>query len=1139
MSSPSQFRDQLDQLRYPTNETSALAQLHYSTNEANASPNSTGGQYPVVSSDDFYLSHALCSNRSIDAFTRTSSLWLTIAEWWTNLDLYYMYNYYLHTKFTKNLKFFLNLMEVWTSEISDQFLQSDLELKFDFESSNVGLKVQSIKYYFCHVKFPYLGKTCKKRKIKSSSRSEQSPIDGVLHYFTYYVNCFIESFLSKLPFQRGEENIIFITIHLLCLVGYEGLVYLISSLFYLASISMLIMPMLPLSFLGTYLLVKVVKFLAEYFFFFIKHTTRAAILGLRRSRPVKKFSEQEPNNQNVFKESFGLYYCPSPIISFFNLPDTQEFLSVSKTDHYFENIFVKDDKTYSFKNIASNMSVADFIKIIRNRLSISNQEKILLNFNGKGLKTYLPLHEFNLQNNSTIFLSVIPVGGMKNADDEDYTPPLDQPETPDRPRVKLNPRKRTKSGSDQPRSKIQKDRPDFSSSSREKDLIKGTPSKIQDYNLNSPINLKNITPKPSEKQIKKNPTSESNLIQITEKGLGHTVPKIKELDFEKMTSKEIESTEQAMKDWLQKLEAKRRTESQNISEKTAPDLSSIISIEKPKISRTLPLKPTTIIPGSKKALINISEPTIASSKLISQDEKIYNMFVVDTPFKQATINRIPKEPFSSTLPVLEKPITPTTSTTTQHTSTIANNDDDPSESSSSASSNSSSEEDSNNESYSNESKDDDNDEDDEKDEDDESSENIKFREKKKKRKRTSSKNKSPESSEDSKFIFSAFDDFDVEDALEQVLGTEKDRAKFRNKIAKHDFKLPDVPVYTETTSFVEWWKLFRYSIQTCSIVGFVDQIEYLFHQLMEESIRKFIRNMNLKRKPTLEVMMRIVLSNYNTKPKSKWDYQELLDQISKKNNENVSAYYLRFHALADQAQNQNPEHLRVLFMKGLKPKPLWEKVNGKLKKNSTLKDAYRWAIHFEAKYLELQKYEENNAKRNENKNSSKGQEKKPNPVKQYENNSNDKKRNTTNLSKNPKENHGFRNNNNFKTTKGKPSGFCRYCGIDHDYTECRDKYPHYKPNEVKILLSLGKTPISRSAPPNKGREITKETEWVKRLLEEKKKNTPNNNANIQAVSTDTSPKDQERTPKSNYYQKNKEENSSNQQKESATIHSKK
>ena len=68
---------------------------------------------------------------------------------------------------------------------------------------------------------------------------------------------------------------------------------------------------------------------------------------------------------------------------------------------------------------------------------------------------------------------------------------------------------------------------------------------------------------------------------------------------------------------------------------------------------------------------------------------------------------------------------------------------------------------------------------------------------------------------------------------------------------------------------------------------------------------------------------------------------------------------------------------------------------------------------------------------------------------------------------------------------------CRYCGKTHNFKECRDKYPFYKPEEVKSLLDKGITPRSRSIRPNNNNN----NENNKSVLVASNSNNKNDNKN--------------------------------------------
>jgi len=93
-----------------------------------------------------------------------------------------------------------------------------------------------------------------------------------------------------------------------------------------------------------------------------------------------------------------------------------------------------------------------------------------------------------------------------------------------------------------------------------------------------------------------------------------------------------------------------------------------------------------------------------------------------------------------------------------------------------------------------------------------------------------------------------------------------------------------------------------------------------------------------------------------------------------------------------------------------------------------------------------------------------------------------------------------RNQNHKPHTERQKDPKCRYCGVEHDFIECKEKYPFYRPAEVKLLLSVGRNPSKRSKWPEKDTYLTKETPWIKGLLEKKNTSTTTSNSN-QATAT--------------------------------------
>jgi hypothetical protein len=640
-------------------------------------------------------------------------------------------------------------------------------------------------------------------------------------------------------------------------------------------------------------------------------------------------------------------------------------------------------------------------------------------------------------------------------------------------------------------------------------------------------------------------------------------------DLSMMSTEEIASIELATNLWLLELAKLKKGQeqaptqaNQQKSKLTNPTLKSNQNIKKPddgkKKIQTLPVQ-TKEQKGGSKSPIQKEKSNLQGdpTKLVASDKKVYETFIHDTPYKQPLLKSSTKTQPSSTFLQsmsskslkIQPVVTSTTSTTTTSSSSSsyksntggakqqAKGSGDPSDSSSSSDSfsdpNSSNEFfDESEENYEECSGDKHHKESDSEDDPPKKGSSSSKKDKKKKQKTKSSKHTHKKryssfssSSNDDPCQSSAYENFNIEEAILQVLGTVEDRKKFRGKILKTDIKLKNVPIFTETTSFIQWWKLFRYAIQTTGLIGFVDQIEFLFHQCLEESIQQFLCEMDLKTKPTLDLMMRVVLSNYNKKPMSRWDYQELLNKVSKKKSENVSAYYLRFTTLAKQAENKDAEHLKVLFMKGLKPLALWKEVNGKLSKNSSLKDAYEWAIHFEEKYTQLIKHQEEE----EPKKDKETEKKNPKPSAKPDH-PNPKKNNPG--QKNPQQPRKS-DDKNGRT----PRTDCGYCGKTHDFHECKEKYPFYKAREVSLILSVGRVPVARTGPAKKGREITKDTEWVKRLLEKKEKENTSDQTNAKVQNTLTeAPPDR---PTFHQRKNQRKNNFSNQQKDSADDSSKK
>jgi hypothetical protein len=357
-----------------------------------------------------------------------------------------------------------------------------------------------------------------------------------------------------------------------------------------------------------------------------------------------------------------------------------------------------------------------------------------------------------------------------------------------------------------------------------------------------------------------------------------------------------------------------------------------------------------------------------------------------------------------------------------------------------------------------------------------------------------------------------------------VLGTPEQQKKFRRKIPDAKCKLIDVEIYTPEKNFFEWWRSFKDAIQSSGLVGFTEQIELCFRLYMDPQIRKFFKDINLKNKFTLEQMVRIVLCNYSKKLITKWHYQDQLNVIQKESDETVGSYYLRFCNLAKLAKNKDDEHLRELFMKGLQPLSLFKEVNGKLNEDSTFSDAHKWAVHFEKKYFEVLEHQDHvsqirspKTKQTDSANRQKAPQGKNVP-----------KNNTNSNTIHKSRNHDKNTSINRSSQGPKQFSKCGFCGNQHDFKECQSKHPFYRPSEIKILKLLDRKPIARTNWPKDDQFITRETDWVKKLLE-KKNEADNKSATISSIQPN------ENTSKSYNRRNRKKQNQSNKSPDNSKV----
>jgi hypothetical protein len=312
-------------------------------------------------------------------------------------------------------------------------------------------------------------------------------------------------------------------------------------------------------------------------------------------------------------------------------------------------------------------------------------------------------------------------------------------------------------------------------------------------------------------------------------------------------------------------------------------------------------------------------------------------------------------------------------------------------------------------------------------------------------------------------------DFDLDKEIHFVLGNEEQQRKFKKKTVDTKCDL-DVVTYDLKDPFQEWWEIFRYEIQSSGLIGHTEQIEWLFKQKMSPSIRLYFQRLNTGEKLKLKDMIVIVLSNYNKAPKDSLDYEEELNAISKTTIETVGSYYLRLTNLAEKAKVNDDRKLRKIYVRGLVPQSLFNEVNKDIDNNTTFEEAHALAILAESKYFEMKQYQQHH------RTDTTKPKKEENPKSQNNTNENNKNKNKIKKTNNRKSN-----------TSSKEWGECYFCGKKHNWKECQALNPYYKPHELEILKLVGKAPQKREKWPDQ--PLTKETPWIKILLEKKDNHT--------------------------------------------------
>jgi hypothetical protein len=343
--------------------------------------------------------------------------------------------------------------------------------------------------------------------------------------------------------------------------------------------------------------------------------------------------------------------------------------------------------------------------------------------------------------------------------------------------------------------------------------------------------------------------------------------------------------------------------------------------------------------------------------------------------------------------------------------------------------------------------------------------------------------------------------FDLDKEIAYVFGTEKQQKRFSKKTVDSSYKLKvDQFSYDLDFPFQKWWDKFRHQVQSCGLIGFVEQIEYLFQQKMSEDIQDFFEELNTGAKLTLRDMIYIVLCNYNKAPKSIYDYGEELDSIRKTVKETVSSYYLRLCNLAQKAEVKDIFRLRRLYVRGLAPKNLFMEVNKKIDINkTTLLEAHKMALEAEEQFNRLKEYDKlhPDLKSKNPKNQSQD--------KNNTDNTHPTDKTTKNKIKKQKQKNYIHSSNatNGKNTKS-PNPICGFCSKEHDYKECQLKYPFYKPFEIATLKSVNKEPVKRTNWPSPDKYLDKDTPWIKALLEKKDAPHTEKKATISVINNPTS-----------------------------------
>jgi len=330
--------------------------------------------------------------------------------------------------------------------------------------------------------------------------------------------------------------------------------------------------------------------------------------------------------------------------------------------------------------------------------------------------------------------------------------------------------------------------------------------------------------------------------------------------------------------------------------------------------------------------------------------------------------------------------------------------------------------------------------------------------------------------------------FNVDEEVAALVGSTEDREKRKDKGAKEG-KLEDVPIYTKSMQFVDWWRQFCFAVSTKGQQRNYSQVKYYFINYMDQTIKQSIKLLSPLAQSSLEDLVRLVLTYYEIKPKNVDDFQQELFSLKKQTGESVATYYMRFVRLAADAKITDESILIRRYLSGLRPMALNKSVLDSIDPNrDSLNKIQEVALLKESNYLTIQLLiDEEKAEKKENTTQN---SQKQNPKFNKNNSTGDQKNSN-------KKNQNFKKNseNTGTTSKKETSKICKYCDKEHDFKDCLKKYQNYTFAEAKLLQKVGREPLPRANKVEAKDRLTENTEWIKKLLDQK--NDSNKTSNDQ------------------------------------------